>query len=91
MRLWFLIVYFINILELKKELLRRLNKIDAKLDRIDGKLNSLEERLENGISNKCKEYFDITEVVSFPLKTKEAMETLDLDLQDADFYKNMVR
>ncbi|XP_039306313.1 uncharacterized protein LOC113004659 isoform X3 [Solenopsis invicta] len=76
-------------IDLKKELLRRCNKMDAKLDRIDGKLNSLEEKLENSLKNK-KHDIDITEIVSFPLKTKEDLDKLELDLQEADFFKNMI-
>lgn len=64
--------------------------MDAKLDRVDGRLNSLEEKLESRISHKSKEYYDIEEIVSFPLKTKEALDK-ELDLQDADFFKDMVR
>lgn len=56
---------------------------------IDGRLNSLEEKLEN--SHKNNEYIGITEYISFPLKTKEDLDKLELDLQDADFFKNMVK
>lgn len=84
-------IFFINILEFKKELFRKCNKIDAKLDRIDGRLSSLEDKLKNGINYETKEHLDIEEFVSFPLETKEAVEKLELDLQDADFFKDMVR
>lgn len=52
-------------------------------------MNSLEEKLENNLKNK-KHDIDITEIVSFPLKTKEDLDKLELDLQEADFFQNMI-
>jgi len=78
-------------LEFQKELFRKLNRIDARLDHIDDRVKNIEEKLESGISHKNNEYFDISEIASFPLKTKEDLEKLEVDLQDADFFKNMVR
>ncbi|KYN09078.1 hypothetical protein ALC57_18816 [Trachymyrmex cornetzi] len=75
----------------QKELLRKLNRIDAKLDRINDKLHSIEEKLDGGINHKNTEYFDIAEIALFPLKTKEDLEKLERDLQNADVFKNMVR
>jgi len=91
MRFCFLIIYLIKLLEFQKELFRKLNRIDARLDRIDDRVKNIEEKLESGISHKNKEYFDISEIASFPLKTKEDLEKLEVDLQDVDFFKNMVR
>jgi len=91
MRFCFLIIYLIKMLEFQKELFRKLNRIDARLDRIDDRVKNIEEKLESGISHTNKEYFDISEIASFPLKTKEDLEKLEVDLQDADFFKNMVR
>lgn len=84
-------INIINVLEFKKELLRRCNKIDSKLDRIDGRLIILEEMLHSGINDKKDEYFDIEEFVSLPLKTIDDMTKLEFDLQDADFFNKMVR
>jgi len=83
-------INIINILEFKKEILRKCNKIDSKLERIDGRLIILEERLQS--SNDIKnEYVDLDDFISLPLTTIDDVKNLEFQLQDVNFFNKTVR
>lgn len=82
-------INIINILEFQKEIFRRFNKIESKLDRIDGRLQIFEEKIDKGITEK-NDYLKVEELVSLPLQTVDDMAKLESDLQDDNFFNNMV-
>lgn len=83
-------INIINILEFKKEILRKCNKIDSKLERIDGRLIVLEERLQS-INDTKNEFVDLEDFLSLPLKTIDDVTNLEFQLQDANFFNKTVR
>jgi len=83
-------INIINILEFKKEILRKCNKIDSKLERIDGRLIVLEEKLQS-INDTKNEFVDLEDFLSLPLKTIDDVTNLEFQLQDANFFNKTVR
>ncbi|KYM98117.1 hypothetical protein ALC62_11190 [Cyphomyrmex costatus] len=75
--------------EFQKEIFRRFNKIEFKLDRIDERKQIFEEKVDKGITEK-NVYINIDDLVSLPLQMVDDMTTLEANLQDANFFYNIV-
>jgi len=70
------------------EILRRLNQIMAKLSSIDDRLCKIEENQNS--AQKNKEISVLQEFVTLPLKTNEEVNNMEKDLENQDFFEQMV-
>ncbi|KYN50049.1 hypothetical protein ALC62_00076, partial [Cyphomyrmex costatus] len=68
------------------EILRRLNQIFVKVSSIDDRLYKLEENQNH--TQRNKEILD--EFVALPLKTDEELQNMEKDLENKDFFEQMV-
>lgn len=83
-----IINFFIDILP---EILRKLNQIFAKLSSIEGKLFELEEKGNSCCTHRNKEMISVLqEFVSLPLKSNEEVQNMEKDLEDKEFFEQMV-
>lgn len=79
---------FLLFLDIQPEILRRLNQILAKLNSIDDRLCKVEEN--QNITQKNKEISVLQELVTLPLKTNEELQNMEKDLENQDFFEQMV-
>jgi len=79
---------FLFFCKLLPEILRRLNQIMAKLSSIDDRLCKIEENQNS--TQKSKEISVLQEFVILPLKTNEEVNNMERDLENQDFFEQMV-
>lgn len=71
--------------------MRKLNQIFAKLSSIEGKLFELEEKGNSCCTHRNKEMISVLqEFVSLPLKSNEEVQNMEKDLEDKEFFEQMV-
>lgn len=80
-------IFLFFFLDMLPEIMRRLNHIFAKLNSID-RLCKIEENQKNSIQDK--EMSVLQEFVALPLKINEEIQNIERDLENQDFFEQMV-